>query len=73
MDADEPIDPYGGRFTMRAVYDYEADEYLDHLFGQAVQEPPPAPPLTQFVSRGDEQPSTSLREELEAMGWFTDM
>jgi hypothetical protein len=72
MYESEPIDPYGGQFTVRPVYDFEADEYIDHLCGQAEQEPPSPRPV-QFVSPSDEQQPTSLREELEAMGWFTDM
>ena len=68
----EPIDPYGGRFTVHPAYDYEADEYIDNLFGQAEQEPPSPRPM-QFVSPSDDEQPASLREEIEAMGWFTDM
>jgi hypothetical protein len=79
----EPIDPDGGSLTIRPVYEYEAAEYIDHLIrGDAcvhrqgqddlAQEPLKAQPPMQFVAPSDEQP-TSLREELEAMGWFTDM
>jgi hypothetical protein len=78
----EPIDPDAGHFTVRPVYEHEAAEYIEHLirgnehvnrltWGEA-QEPKTTRPPMHFVAPCDEQPA-SLREELEAMGWFTDM